>query len=111
VKRTLRSFATTLFQFGFSHLPTEEKKKIEIKETAAMVANNQTVIAFATANAEYGEFAGENFSNNLFTDLAPLLTLFGEQVTKQFMSQAVRSPVKSYICTVADSISITDGLG
>lgn len=29
---------------------------------------------------------GEDFSNNLFTDLAPLLTLFGEQVAKQFMA-------------------------
>lgn len=59
-----------------------------------MAANNRTGQAFATANAESGEFAGDNFSNNLFTDLAPLLTLFGEQVTKQFMSQAVCSHVK-----------------
>lgn len=36
-----------------------------------------------------GEFDGSDFSNNLFSDLAPLLTLFGEQVTKQFFSQAV----------------------
>jgi hypothetical protein len=35
------------------------------------------------------EFDGSDFSNNLFSDLAPLLTLFGEQVTKQFLSQAV----------------------
>ncbi|KAL4876250.1 hypothetical protein BJY04DRAFT_223187 [Aspergillus karnatakaensis] len=35
------------------------------------------------------EFDGPDFSNNLFTDLAPLLTLFGEQVTKQFLSQAM----------------------
>lgn len=34
-------------------------------------------------------FAGEEFSNNLFSDLAPLLTLFGEQVTKQFLSMAL----------------------
>ena len=32
---------------------------------------------------------GDEFSNNLFSDLAPLLTLFGEQVTKQFMSQSM----------------------
>lgn len=32
------------------------------------------------------EFNGYDFSNNLFSDLAPLLTLFGEQVTKQFLS-------------------------
>ncbi|KAH0605607.1 uncharacterized protein H6S33_004829 [Morchella sextelata] len=30
----------------------------------------------------------ENFANNLGTDLAPLLALFGEQVTKQFMSES-----------------------
>ena len=32
---------------------------------------------------------GDEFSNNLFSDLAPLLTLFGEQVTKQFMSESM----------------------
>ncbi|KAH8586804.1 hypothetical protein B0O99DRAFT_489413, partial [Bisporella sp. PMI_857] len=32
--------------------------------------------------------AGETFTNNLLTDLAPILALFGEQVTKQFMSQS-----------------------
>lgn len=32
---------------------------------------------------------GEDFSNNLVSDLAPILTLFGEQVTKQFMSQSM----------------------
>jgi len=35
------------------------------------------------------EFAGDEFSNNLFSDLAPLLTLFGEQVTKQFLSMSM----------------------
>jgi hypothetical protein len=34
-------------------------------------------------------FAGDEFSNNLFSDLAPLLTLFGEQVTKQFPSMSM----------------------
>ncbi|RYP43916.1 hypothetical protein DL768_009575 [Monosporascus sp. mg162] len=33
--------------------------------------------------------AGDDFSNNLFTDLAPLLALFGERVTMQFMSQSM----------------------
>ncbi|KAG0643609.1 hypothetical protein HOY80DRAFT_879893 [Tuber brumale] len=32
---------------------------------------------------------GVDFSNNLFTDLAPVLTLFGEQVSKQFLSQSL----------------------
>lgn len=31
-------------------------------------------------------FRGDELSNNLFSDLAPLLNLFGEQVTKQFLS-------------------------
>ncbi|KAF2107492.1 hypothetical protein BDV96DRAFT_672970 [Lophiotrema nucula] len=31
-------------------------------------------------------FAGDEFSNNIVSDLAPLLTLFGEQITKQFLS-------------------------
>ncbi|KAJ4183328.1 hypothetical protein NW755_009819 [Fusarium falciforme] len=35
------------------------------------------------------EFEGHDFSNNLFSDLAPLLTLFGEQVTKQFLSMSM----------------------
>ncbi|KAF2112232.1 hypothetical protein BDV96DRAFT_551207, partial [Lophiotrema nucula] len=34
-------------------------------------------------------FAGDEFSNNLLSDLAPLLTLFGEQVTKQFLSVSI----------------------
>ncbi|KAF4460127.1 ankyrin repeat [Fusarium albosuccineum] len=32
---------------------------------------------------------GDDFSNNLFSDLAPLLALFGEQVTMQFISQSM----------------------
>ncbi|KAH8195339.1 hypothetical protein TruAng_010488 [Truncatella angustata] len=30
----------------------------------------------------------DDFSNNLATDLAPLITLFGEQATKQFLSES-----------------------
>ncbi len=37
----------------------------------------------------FQDFAGEEFSNNLFSDLAPLLALFGEQVTKQFLSMSM----------------------
>ncbi|KAK1962540.1 hypothetical protein LY78DRAFT_563287, partial [Colletotrichum sublineola] len=32
---------------------------------------------------------GYDFANNLFSDLAPLLALFGERVTMQFMSGAM----------------------
>lgn len=35
------------------------------------------------------ESSGDEFSNNLFSDLAPLLALFGEQVAKQFMSESL----------------------
>lgn len=31
----------------------------------------------------------DDFTNNLATDLAPLITLFGEQVTKQYLSESV----------------------
>ncbi|KAI5779591.1 hypothetical protein EDC01DRAFT_306414 [Geopyxis carbonaria] len=31
---------------------------------------------------------GDDFSNNLFSDLAPVLALFGEQVAKQYLSQS-----------------------
>ncbi|KAH7187517.1 hypothetical protein BKA60DRAFT_687031 [Fusarium oxysporum] len=33
--------------------------------------------------------SGDDFSNNLFSDLAPLLALFGERVTMQFLSQTL----------------------
>ena len=33
-----------------------------------------------------GPFDRDGFLNNLLSDLAPLLTLFGEQVTRQFLS-------------------------
>ncbi|KAK1479442.1 hypothetical protein CABS01_14541 [Colletotrichum abscissum] len=32
---------------------------------------------------------GDDFVNNLFPDLEPLLALFGERVTMQFMSQSL----------------------
>ncbi|PVI02237.1 hypothetical protein DM02DRAFT_670680 [Periconia macrospinosa] len=31
----------------------------------------------------------DDFSNNLATDLAPFLSLFGEQVTKQYLSESI----------------------
>jgi hypothetical protein len=31
----------------------------------------------------------DDFANNLATDLAPLITLFGEQVTKQYLSESI----------------------
>lgn len=49
-------------------------------------------MANVTAPTGSEEFAGDEFSNNLFSDLAPLLTLFGEQVTKQFLSMRYVKP-------------------
>jgi hypothetical protein len=43
----------------------------------------------ATEPSGSGDFPGDEFANNLFSDLAPLLTLFGEQVTKQFLSMSM----------------------
>jgi len=36
-----------------------------------------------------GAGSAEEFSNAFFSDLGPLIALFGEQVTKQFMSQSM----------------------
>ena len=45
---------------------------------------------FPVVNAQTnGTSLSDDFSNNLFTDLVPLLALFGEEVSKQFMSQAM----------------------
>lgn len=35
------------------------------------------------------ESAWDDFANNLATDLAPFITLFGEQVTKQYLSESI----------------------
>ncbi|KAL0631449.1 hypothetical protein Q9L58_009681 [Maublancomyces gigas] len=44
----------------------------------------------ARANPEISLSGGwEDFANNLGSDLAPLLALFGEQVTKQYLSEAL----------------------
>ncbi|KAK3378964.1 hypothetical protein B0T24DRAFT_694245, partial [Lasiosphaeria ovina] len=47
----------------------------------ALVATFLTAQAIAASD-------GDEFSNNLVSDLAPILALFGERVTTQFMSQA-----------------------
>ena len=44
------------------------------------------VTAFSPLAAADG---GYDFSNNLFSDMAPVLALFGEHVAKQFMSQSM----------------------
>ncbi|KAF4846575.1 hypothetical protein CGCSCA4_v006064 [Colletotrichum siamense] len=39
--------------------------------------------------ASPGEFDADGFSNNLFSDLAPLLALFGEEIVAQFFSMSM----------------------
>ena len=51
----------------------------------APTINTNASVPFPTGHA----FERDEFSNNLFSDLAPLLTLFGEQVTKQFLSMSM----------------------
>lgn len=43
----------------------------------------------ASADNSTEGFDGDDFSNNLFSDLGPLLALFGAEITTQFMSQTV----------------------
>ncbi|KAI5787304.1 hypothetical protein EDC01DRAFT_617690 [Geopyxis carbonaria] len=47
------------------------------------------VLVIVSASQGMAADAGGDFSNNLFSDLAPLLALFGEQFAKQFMSQSM----------------------
>ncbi|KAI5851794.1 hypothetical protein BZA05DRAFT_473941 [Tricharina praecox] len=47
------------------------------------------VFAIASRSVAAAEDAGDDMSDNLFSDLAPLLTLFGEQFAKQYMSQSM----------------------
>lgn len=54
-----------------------------------VVAVGSIQVAEATdSNKEVTEDAedGKDFTNDLFSDLGPILALFGEQVTKQFMA-------------------------
>ncbi|KAF3158707.1 hypothetical protein TWF788_004536 [Orbilia oligospora] len=52
----------------------------------ALVISSVVVLAFTPSSAA---FEWNDFTNNLATDLAPLITLFGEQVTKQFLSESL----------------------
>lgn len=40
--------------------------------------------------AQSDDFEGDDLPNNLFSNLAPLPILFGEQVIKQFLSMSTR---------------------
>ncbi|KAH6865699.1 hypothetical protein BKA58DRAFT_442472 [Alternaria rosae] len=59
-----------------------------IATTSASSGTPTAIPLIATPTVSSG-FNGEEFINNLGSDLAPLLTLFGEQVTKQFLSMSL----------------------
>jgi hypothetical protein len=42
------------------------------------------------ATATAAVIDNQNFQNNLFTDFAPLLALFGDDITKQFLYTSMR---------------------
>jgi hypothetical protein len=48
-----------------------------------------TTLAPPSATATTLTVDNQNFQNNLFTDFAPLLSLFGDEITKQFLSTAM----------------------
>ncbi|KAI4674362.1 uncharacterized protein J4E84_010600 [Alternaria hordeiaustralica] len=57
--------------------------------TTSTSSGTPTAIPIITTPTPSDGFNGEDFINNLGSDLAPLLTLFGEQVTKQFLSMSL----------------------
>ncbi|KAI9853997.1 MAG: hypothetical protein M1813_001588 [Trichoglossum hirsutum] len=59
-----------------------------------------TVLALVPILPIVAAASWDDFANNLATDLAPLLALFGEQVTKQYLSESVR-PLDNFIFAMA----------
>jgi hypothetical protein len=53
---------------------------------AIRMQSADTMSSYNNVGNSTDQFSGNDFSNNLFTDLAPLLALFGETVTKQYLS-------------------------
>ncbi|KAK6535083.1 hypothetical protein TWF281_006380 [Arthrobotrys megalospora] len=48
-----------------------------------------TLLVLLYCRTVQGQLEWNDFTNNFATDLAPLITLFGEQVTKQFLSESL----------------------
>ncbi|KAL2148017.1 hypothetical protein VTI28DRAFT_73 [Corynascus sepedonium] len=46
------------------------------------------LVAYAIGSANAGDDDLSDFSNNLATDIGPLLVLFGESITKQYLSES-----------------------
>jgi hypothetical protein len=67
---------------GAMHRKSQSLKNIRISSSLLGTA------AFAARIPPIRADAGDDFSNNLFSDLAPIMALFGEQVAKQYMSHS-----------------------
>ena len=48
-----------------------------------------SLVLFILPSFAWADSGWDDFTNNLATDLAPLITLFGESVTKQFLSESL----------------------
>ncbi|UQC89398.1 uncharacterized protein CLUP02_14927 [Colletotrichum lupini] len=69
---------------------TTQTQRLIAHECARIIAKMMRVFLFTPAlAASVAADDGDDFVNNLFSDLAPLLALFGERVTMQFMSQSL----------------------
>ena len=55
------------------------------KHPASKMTSTTTTTA-AAPTATHPTVDNQNFANNVFSDFAPLLTLFGDEITKQFLS-------------------------
>ena len=49
----------------------------------------------------------QNFANNAFTDFAPLLTLFGDEVTKQYLATSMGVADAVMLCIAPIGIMTT----
>jgi hypothetical protein len=65
------------------------KQKTGLGLGMAPINGLNILLTIAALSSTAAAGTGDDFSNNLFSDLAPILALFGEQVAKQFMSQSL----------------------
>src|SRR4051794_37721820 len=57
--------------------------------TATIITTLVILHSYSPYNIVAAQDGGDEFSNNLASDLAPLLSLFGEQFSRQFMAQSM----------------------
>lgn len=75
-------------RFTFVDLRTRNLKSLQEQRIMLVLLFLFLGLASAFTVADNSTSVNDNFSNGLFNDLAPLLALFGEQVTLQFLSHS-----------------------